>query len=187
MGEKCRDSHAEGPSLHHFRSSNHKSEEKYLQECWKKCLHDLGVSLLPAKVLYVENEEGNMEILHSTDNAGSAVVTTVEGGNEPGVAANNQSIEEVTPDEIQAENGPVSECNPPNEEEVAPPEENIVSFQLVPDSNADLPLDGLDENVVELEPVRTAEHNKAGACSNATATVDQNYSVKGIYNTKIIF
>ncbi|CAB4034270.1 Hypothetical predicted protein, partial [Paramuricea clavata] len=31
-GEQPPDNHCEGPSLHHFRSSNFKSEEKYLEE-----------------------------------------------------------------------------------------------------------------------------------------------------------
>ena len=32
------DSRVEGPRLHHFRSSNFKDEEEYLNECWSMCL-----------------------------------------------------------------------------------------------------------------------------------------------------
>ena len=64
-GEQPPDNHAEGPSLHHFRSSNFKSKEKYLEECWKKCLR-LGVTL-PIKVLRIEDEHGNMNVVqHSS-------------------------------------------------------------------------------------------------------------------------
>ena len=60
-GEQPPDNHSEGPSLHHFRSSNFKSEEKYLEECWEKCLR-LGVTL-PIKVLRIEDEHGNMNVV----------------------------------------------------------------------------------------------------------------------------
>ena len=61
-GEQSLNSHPQGPSLHHFRSSSFTAEENYLKDCWKECL--CRCIVLPTKVLRVENEEGNMEIRH---------------------------------------------------------------------------------------------------------------------------
>ena len=48
----------QGPTLHHFRSSNFKKEEAYLKHCWQTCLKKK--IEMPVKVLQVENAEGNM-------------------------------------------------------------------------------------------------------------------------------
>ena len=152
-GEQCPDFHPEGPSLHHYRSSNLKDEEKYLQECWKKCLH-LQVSI-PARVLHIEDEEGNMKIIRMpTYDTGSVAIVEVQAENESGV-----------------------DCNFTNEEEVAPAEENIVSFQLAPDSMANLPLDEVDDH---MQVVEAAECSSDAHFNLACTTVQHNdSSVKG--------
>ena len=36
--------HEQGPTLHHFRSSNLKNEDEYLMECWQECLRRKSLS-----------------------------------------------------------------------------------------------------------------------------------------------
>ena len=55
----------QGPTLHHFRSSNFKAEESYLKKCWELCLEKK--IPMPIKVLQIENAEGNMEVLNYGD------------------------------------------------------------------------------------------------------------------------
>ena len=64
-------SRVEGPSLHHFRSSNFKDEEQYLNECWSICLekkipiplHVLRVkdakkdTFIPVQTKFLRNQE----------------------------------------------------------------------------------------------------------------------------------
>ena len=52
---------SEGPILHHFRSSNQKMEQTYLQKCWAECLEKLGEKLcIPTHVIWTEDEHGKV-------------------------------------------------------------------------------------------------------------------------------
>lgn len=69
------DYHAEGPSLHHFRSSNLQLEKKMLKESWQACLKN-GVALPHPKVC-IYDSEGNPTgtLVNSQLSADNAEVT----------------------------------------------------------------------------------------------------------------
>jgi hypothetical protein len=130
-GEQPPDNHSGGPSLHHFRSSNFKSEEKYLEECWEKCLRS-GVTL-PIKVLRIEDEHGNMNVVqHSSVNR-----------------LEMESDYNLEPEQHNAEfmDSTIAEHEMQASVATKTTEENILTFELVPDNVSELPLDALDDNV----------------------------------------
>ena len=49
----------QGPTLHHFRSSNFKKEEAYLKSCWQTCLER------KVQLPQIENSEGNMVFVNT--------------------------------------------------------------------------------------------------------------------------
>ena len=49
---------SEGPILHHYRSSNHKIEESYLQMCWNECLEKK--LCIPVHVIWTEDIHGKV-------------------------------------------------------------------------------------------------------------------------------
>ncbi|KAK3715334.1 hypothetical protein QZH41_010105 [Actinostola sp. cb2023] len=54
-------SHAEGPLLHHFRSSSVSKEESYLKSCWSECLHD--GATLPAHHLFLPDKNNADKVI----------------------------------------------------------------------------------------------------------------------------
>ena len=58
---------AEGPKLHHFRSSNFKAEENYLRDCWKMCLERKVAMPIDVDQIQIENAEGNMVFLKAQE------------------------------------------------------------------------------------------------------------------------
>lgn len=59
-GKESPEFHTEGPVLHHFRSCNFKTEEKYLKDCWEMCLQNK--ALIPAVKLCIEDDNGNLVV-----------------------------------------------------------------------------------------------------------------------------
>lgn len=161
-GEHSPDFHPEGPSIHHFRSSNFNNEEKYLHECWKECLC-MGVPL-PVKVLRVEDEQGNMNGIHSCVGRVSIPVHNTD-------TANNVN----EPDKQNLE----------VEDNAETTEENIVSFQLVPDSISELSPDALIDDNDEVGETENQNHLSLG--SKCVATDNNSGIVQGITYTVSIY
>jgi hypothetical protein len=111
-------------------SSNFKSEEKYLEECWEKCLR-LGVTL-PIKVLRIEDEHGNMNVVQHSS------VNRLEMESDYNLEPEQHSAKFM--DSIIAEHEMQASVA------TKTTEENILTFELVPDVS-ELPLDALDDNV----------------------------------------
>ena len=149
-GEQSPDVHPQGPSLHHFRSSNFNDEEKYLQECWKKCLC-LGV-VLPAKVLRIENDQGNLNVIHSCISHSRVSINNIEAEND-----------------VQDE--PVN-----TEDTSGTTEETIVSFQLAPQSTTEISPNELDDD----DDVVEADQNHLSLVDTCVTTDQNDGTVEGI-------
>ena len=55
----------QGPSLHHFRSSNLKLEEQHLKQCWEMCLAD-EVITIPHRVIRLYADNGDcIQVIHT--------------------------------------------------------------------------------------------------------------------------
>ncbi len=55
----------QGPSLHHFRSSDLKREEQHLQHCWERCLTDDAV-VIPHRIIRLYDQKGDCtSIIHT--------------------------------------------------------------------------------------------------------------------------
>ena len=89
-GEKESNMSAQGPLLHHFRSSNFCVEEQYFIDCWKQCLTN-GV-ILPIKAIRVEDERGQLKIV-ITSPCGNMVVND-NAANEEQQAEEQSNMEE---------------------------------------------------------------------------------------------
>ena len=55
--------HEQGPTLHHFRSSNLKNEDEYLIECWQECLRR--EIIIPAHLIRDEDEDGTVHRIYT--------------------------------------------------------------------------------------------------------------------------
>ena len=55
----------QGPSLHHFRSSNLKLEEEHLKQCWEMCLADDEITI-PHRVIRLYGANGDcVQVIHT--------------------------------------------------------------------------------------------------------------------------
>lgn len=106
----------QGPAIHHFRSSNLQLEEKYLNQCWERCLNDDSITI-PHRVIRIYNQRGDcMQVittnfLHRDDDSENdpnqeeedrddqeAVTESLEEDNEGNAAEVTVLEEEITPD-----------------------------------------------------------------------------------------
>ena len=53
----------EGPTLHHFRSSNLKNEEQHLMGCWQQCLQR--EVIIPTYLIHDEDQDGNVRRIYT--------------------------------------------------------------------------------------------------------------------------
>ena len=55
----------EGPTLHHFRSSDLKTEEQHLHQCWERCLNDDAI-VIPHRIIRLYDQMGDCtKIIHT--------------------------------------------------------------------------------------------------------------------------
>ena len=116
----------EGPSLHHFRSSNLKLEEQHLKQCWDMCLADETIKI-PHRVIRRYGDNGDcIQVIHTNfldddgDNNDDEEGDVVEEGNE-------EDVEEDETDQVQ--------------QEVNDTEEQVESVELIEEQNEALLLD----------------------------------------------
>ena len=144
-GEKESNMSAQGPLLHHFRSSNFCVEEQYLIDCWKQCLTN-GV-ILPIKAIRVEDEHGQLKIVIISP-CGNMVVND-NAANEEQQAEEQSNMEEQTGTDEQRRQ---------NEES----EPEIVGFHL--DNSF---------NTFDLEPAELDEDNTSSIMPDSSANSEK--------------
>ena len=103
----------EGPLLHHYRSSNHKIEESYLQTCWNECLEKK--LCIPSHVVWTEDKHGKFTKEASSFLSDEGIVISYEVVD---IAVSTTSVNLLIPGDLQEE-----------EEE----DEDVIMFSLVPD------------------------------------------------------
>ena len=63
-------------SIHHFRSTTMKEEEKWVQDCWLVCLDDKH-SLIPAFKIYVDESEEELNTLNFFKHTSNTATTSI--------------------------------------------------------------------------------------------------------------
>ena len=71
---------SEGPSLHHFCSTNFEKEVNYLKECWEKCMENK--QQIPLPQLRIPDCDGNMVLTRNIINEEEADDGMNSGGDE---------------------------------------------------------------------------------------------------------
>ena len=79
-GESHPNFKSEGPSLHHFHSTNFEKEVNYLKECWEKCMEN--IHQIPVTQLRIPDCNGNMVLTRNIINKEEADDGMNSGGDE---------------------------------------------------------------------------------------------------------
>ena len=141
------DCRAEGPKLHHFRSSNFKEEESFLTECWSICL-EKEVSL-PLYVLRVKDKSKDVFNLIQTEFLLSHKEGAVIGKkNSPFGNLNMDDVAEcdIVDDQGTSEHD-TDKCDIDNECDTEEKEDNVISFTLAT-SSADQEVVIIDQSLM---------------------------------------
>ena len=104
---------SESPILHHYRSSNHKIEESYLQTCWNECLEKK--LCIPSHVIWTEDKHGKVtkEATGFLNDEGTGSHAGVD------IPESTATSHLLIPNDLQEEE-----------------DENVIMFNLVPDDES---------------------------------------------------
>lgn len=161
----------QGPTLHHFRSSDLKKEEEYLQESWETCLSDEAV-VIPHRIIRLYDQKGDCtrtihtNFLHREDDESDAESTPDQESTYADDAADLECQEEYPDLANQGERGKdIDEGASEGELHVTGLEE-VVTF-VVKDLSIDY-TDDEDEDdyeVSEPQPLAAAKRNQQNRSS----------------------
>lgn len=156
----------QGPTLHHFRSSDLKKEEEYLQESWETCLSDEAV-VIPHRIIRLYDQKGDCtrtihtNFLHREDDESDAESTPDQESTYADDAADLECQEEYPDLANQGERGKdIDEGASEGELHVTGLEEVVTSVMK------DLSIDYTDDEdeddyeVSEPQPLAAAKRNQ---------------------------
>ena len=162
----------QGPSLHHFRSSDLKKEQ-HLQKSWERCLNDDAV-VIPHRIIRLYDQKGDCSriirtnFLHREDDESDADSTPDQESTHADDAADLECQEEYPDLANQGESGEEIEEGESGEEiQVTGLEEVVTS--VVKDLSIDYTDDEDDDDyeVSELQPLAAAKRNQQNMSSHS--------------------